>query len=124
MKLPWLSAAASSRMVAPLVALALCATQLAFIFPGELISDSRDQLHQAITHQYLDWHPPIMAVVWSWLLKINGNPGLLLVLHQGLHWLGFGLIADGFFRVRMPGRAWRCLPPGRSRYLRSTTRRS
>ncbi len=112
MRLPWLTAAATSRMAAPLVALALCAIQLAFIFPGELISDSRDQLHQAITHQYLDWHPPIMAVVWSWLLRINGNPGLLLVLHQGLHWLGFGLIADGFFRVRMPGRAWLVLAAG------------
>jgi hypothetical protein len=112
MKLPWLTAAGPSRMVAPLVALALCATQLTFIFPGELISDSRDQLHQAITHQYLDWHPPIMAFVWSWLLRINGNPGLLLVLHQCLHWLGFGLIADGFFRVRMPGRAWLVLAAG------------
>jgi hypothetical protein len=112
MKWPWASPSAPSRLVAPLVALALCATQLAVIFPGELISDSRDQLHQAISHQYLDWHPPIMAYVWSWLLRINGNPGLLLVLHQSLHWLGFGLIADGFFRVRMPGRAWLVLAAG------------
>ena len=112
MKLPWLTAAGPSRMVAPLVALALCATQLTFIFPGELISDSRDQLQQAITHHYWDWHPPIMAYVWSWLLRINGNLGLLVVLHQGLHWLGFGLIADGFFRVRMPGRAWLILAAG------------
>jgi hypothetical protein len=112
MKLPWLTGAGASRIAAPLVALALCATQLAFIFPGELISDSRDQLQQAITHHYWDWHPPIMAYVWSWLLRINGNPGLLLVVHQCLHWLGFGLIADGFFRVRMPGKAWLILAAG------------
>jgi hypothetical protein len=112
MKWPWASSSAPSRLVAPLVAMALCATQLTLIFPGELISDSRDQLHQAISHQYLDWHPPIMAFVWSWLLRINGNPGLLLVLHQCLHWLGFGLIADGFFRARMPGRAWLVLAAG------------
>ncbi|HEY4974983.1 MAG TPA: hypothetical protein VII41_15320, partial [Steroidobacteraceae bacterium] len=112
MKWPWPTASAPSRMVAPVVAMALCATQLAWIFPGELISDSRDQLNQAITHQYLDWHPPIMAWVWSWLLRINGNFGLLLVLHQCLHWLGFGLVADGFFRMRMPGKAWVVLAAG------------
>ena len=112
MKWPWLTSTAPSRIVAPLVAMALCATQLALIFPGELISDSREQLREAISHQFLDWHPPIMAFVWSWLLRINGNPGLLLVLHQCLHWLGFGLIADGLFRVRMPGRAWLVLAAG------------
>jgi hypothetical protein len=89
MKLPWLTAAGPSRMVAPLVALALCATQLTFIFPGELISDSRDQLQQAITHHYWDWHPPIMAYVWSWLLRINGNPGLLLVAASMFALAGF-----------------------------------
>jgi hypothetical protein len=99
-------------MLVPLVALGLCAIQLILIFPGELIIDSREQLRQAISHQYLDWHPPIMAFVWSWLLRINGNPGVLLVLHQCLHWLGFGLIADGFFRARMPGRAWLVLAAG------------
>lgn len=112
MKWPWPTSGAPNRIMAPLVAIALCTTQLALIFPGELISDSRDQLQQAITHHYWDWHPPIMAYVWSWLLRINGNPGVLLVLHQGLHWLGFGLIADGFFRVRMPGRAWLILAAG------------
>jgi hypothetical protein len=112
MKLPWSTSTMPSRMIAPLVAMALCATQLTLIFPGELITDSREQLREAISHQYLDWHPPIMAFVWSWLLRINGNPGLLLVLHQCLHWLGFGLIADGFFRVRMPCRAWLVLAAG------------
>ncbi len=95
-------------MLVPLVALALCAIQLTLMFPGELIIDSREQLRQAISHQYLDWHPPIMAFVWSWLLRINGNPGVLLVLHQCLHWLGFGLIADGFFRAHecLAGLGW------------------
>ena len=55
-----------------------------------------------------------MAYVCSWLLRINGNPGPLLVqCIKGLHWLGFGLIADGFFfRVRMPAGHGRSLAAG------------
>jgi hypothetical protein len=65
-----------------------------------------------MTHQYGDWHPPVMALVWSWLIGLTGKPGSLLVLQQALHWLGFGLLADGCFRARMPGRAWIVLAAG------------
>ena len=99
--------------VSPIVlAAALCALQLVASWPGELIADSREQLHQAMTRNYTDWHPPVMALVWSWLLRLSGRPASLLVLHQLLHWLGFGLIADGCLRANMRREAWLILLAG------------
>ncbi len=100
------------RFIFPVAALALFAVQIAATFPGELIADSAEQLHQAMTHRFGDWHPPVMALVWSWLIRLTGNPGSLLVLQQALHWLGFGLIADGCYRANMPKRAWAILAAG------------
>jgi hypothetical protein len=94
------------------VAAALCALQAAVTFPGELTSDSREQLQQAITHSFTDWHPPVMALVWSWLLRLHGGPGSLLLLHQFLRWLGFGLIADGCYRAKMQREAWLVIAAG------------
>jgi hypothetical protein len=93
-------------------ALTLLALQLAATFPGQLNADSTEQLREAISHEYFDWHPPVMALIWSWLLKLGGGPGCLLVLHQCLHWLGFGLIADGCDRAGSRGKAWLVLAAG------------
>ncbi len=80
--------------------------------PGELVSDSREQLRQAISQQYSDWHPPVMALVWSWLIRLSGSAGSLLALHQFLHWLGIGLIADGYYRIDRRRKAWLILAVG------------
>ncbi len=100
------------RFLIPALALGLCAAQLIVTFPGELIDDSVEQLRQATVHQFGDWHPPVMALVWSWLLAMTGKAGSLLVLQQALHWLGFGLIADGCRRAGMARRAWAILAAG------------
>jgi hypothetical protein len=95
-----------------IVAALLCASQLALTFPGQLVFDSAQQLSEAMSQHYGDWHPPIMAVVWSHLIAITGDRGSLLVLHQTLHWLGFGLIADGCYRANMVKRSWVILAAG------------
>jgi hypothetical protein len=94
------------------VAAVLFVLQLLCTFPGELISDSREQLQQALTHQYTDWHPPVMALVWSWLIGLGTGVGGLLALHQLLHWLGIGLIADGCHRTGRRSQAWLVLAAG------------
>jgi hypothetical protein len=97
----------------PLVyAPALCLIQIALTFPGTFVRDSLEQFEQATSHHYTDWHPPVMALVWSWLLRVTGQPGALLVLHQSLHWLGIGLIADGCYCAGKHVKAWILLITG------------
>jgi len=110
--MPRSGASGPGRFMIPAAALLLCAVQLAATLPGELNADSTEQLRQAMAHQFGDWHPPVMALVWSWLLDMTGRPGSLLVMQQALHWLGFGLLADGCFRANMPRRAWLLLAAG------------
>lgn len=75
-------------------ALVLFIANFAVKFPGELTNDSSGQYAQALSGHYTDWHPPIMAWAWSFLLPIIDGPLTFLTLHLGLHWLGFALIAD------------------------------
>ena len=41
-------------------------------YPGVYTADSVDQLGQAINENFTPWHPPLMAWVWSKLIKITG----------------------------------------------------
>jgi putative flippase GtrA len=95
-----------------IVALVFFFTNFAFKYPGELNPDSSRQYAQALSGQYTDWHPPIMAWVWSLLLHIKDGPLAMLTLHLGLHWLGFALIADGLLRLGRPRLAWVALLSG------------
>jgi putative flippase GtrA len=95
-----------------IVALVLFIANFALKYPGELNSDSRWQYAQAVSGQYSDWHPPIMAWVWSFLLHIVDGQVSILTLHLGLHWLGFALIADGIRCLGKPRLAWLALLSG------------
>ena len=70
----------------------LFSANLAWHFPGKMAPDSIAQYNQAISGEYSDWHPPVMAFVWSFLLRISDGPQLLLILHLFCYWLGFGVI--------------------------------
>jgi hypothetical protein len=97
----------------PLICAALLlVVQFIVTFPGQLVFDSEQQLAQALSRHYGDWHPPVMAFVWTYLIKLSGSRAGLLALHQGLHWLGFGLTADGCHRAAMKRRAWAILVAG------------
>ena len=66
------------------------AMTVAFYWPGELTPDSAIQLAQARSLKFTDWHPPVMAVLWSvWPI-----PATMLILQAALHWLGIGCLAD------------------------------
>lgn len=73
----------------PLIATSYFALMMIFyavFFPGAMTKDTIVQLSQAITGQYADWHPPIMAFVWSLLLKSSFGLGGLLLLHLTMLW--------------------------------------
>jgi hypothetical protein len=61
-------------------------------FPGLVVNDSSDQFHQAQTFQFSDWHPPIMAVIWSLTNRILPGPEGFFLLQIVLYWGGFLLI--------------------------------
>jgi hypothetical protein len=71
-------------------------------YPGTMTNDSINQYGQAVSGRYADWHPPVMAWLWSLLRLAGDGPGPLLLLHLALYWLGFGLLADGLRRLNHP----------------------
>lgn len=91
----------AGRLIAALV-LALFTVNVALHFPGVMNNDSMGQYRQAVSGHYGDWHPPVMAWLWSWLRLVGDGPAPFLVLHLALYWLGFGLVADAVRRSGHP----------------------
>lgn len=77
----------------------LFATNLLLHFPGKMNSDSNNQYAEAVARSYTDWHPPVMAWVWSRLRLLADGPAPFLVLHLTAYWCGFGLLADAIRRL-------------------------
>lgn len=65
-------------------------------WPGILEPDSLDQLEQARSGRFGDWHPPIVALVWRMLNAIHYGPQLPFLMHLGLLWSGLALIGRTF----------------------------
>ena len=93
--------AASGRGLLALVA-GLFVLNLVLHFPGTWDNDSRYQYAEAIAGRYTDWHPPVMAWLWSVLRLVADGPAPFLVLHLAGYWCGFGLLADGMRRAGHP----------------------
>lgn len=75
--------AAPGRLAVVLVFLAACMTLSAF-FPGHHSPDSLDQLSQALTGRYADWHPPLMAGLWGVLTRATGFVESMFLFHMAL----------------------------------------
>jgi len=86
--------------------LALFAANVVLHYPGTMSNDSVNQYKEAISGQYTDWHPPVMAWLWSVLRLVGDGPGPFLVLQLACYWAGFGLLADGTRRAGHPRLAW------------------
>jgi hypothetical protein len=75
-------------------------------YPGVPTGDSDNQYAQAVSGRFNDWHPPIMAWLWSKLLWVADGSGPLFAIHILCYWLGFGLIALGMGRIGRNRSAW------------------
>jgi hypothetical protein len=63
---------------------------LVYAYPGYLSPDPVQQLYEARTSNYSDWHPPIMGVLWKLLEHvITGTFGMLVLQSTALL---FGLV--------------------------------
>ena len=79
--------ASNLRVVTAAAVLALLT--LGICFPGEMTPDAARQLAEARTGKFTDWHPPIMAMLWS----VAPYPAAMLTLQIGLHWIGIAGLA-------------------------------
>jgi hypothetical protein len=92
------------------IALAACGFLLSVVvfYPGIFTPDSLDQFAQAQSGEFEDWHPPIMAALWSVLLHIHNGPEPLFFTHLLLFWGGLWAVSDGVVRS---GARWGVLLP-------------
>ena len=74
------------------------AVTLATFWPGYMSVDSLVQLGEARTHQYNDWHPPVMSWLWSLVDSVIPGPQGMLILHNATFWGGLALIARNSLR--------------------------
>lgn len=79
------------------VSISLClfgfVISLISFFPGYMSVDSVQQYEQAISGNYDDWHPPIMAFVWRVLNYIHKGPESLFILHLFVLWVSLAIMA-------------------------------
>lgn len=77
----------------------LCALVLLFFWPGVAHYDTIAQYQQVVSGAYYDWHPPVMARLWS-LFHASGWAGQapMFLLQTLLYWTGLGLVAAALAR--------------------------
>lgn len=86
-----------------LAALLLAVASAAIAWPGIAAYDATTQFTQAITGQYDDWHPPIMARLWSLFLRAGAwGTAPMLLLQLALLWAGLAMLAVALRRARAP----------------------
>lgn len=66
-------------------------------YPGGMVFDSFTQFKESVDKEYFDWHPPIMAYLWTLLNSIHTGPQLMLAKNIILLWLGVGVF---YFTLR------------------------
>jgi hypothetical protein len=87
----------------------MAGVNLAIGFPGEAGPDSQSQYEQAVTGQFDDWHPPIMAWLWSIFRLVADGYGPMFCFQVACYWLGFGLIALALAQTGRSLAAWAIL---------------
>jgi hypothetical protein len=91
------------------MAVLMAGANLAIGFPGEPGPDSQAQYAQVVTWHLNDWHPPIMAWLWSTFRLLADGDGPMFCFQVAFYWLGFGLIAITLARAGRSLPAWAML---------------
>ena len=82
-----------------LLVVSLLIVNIALCFPGTMMNDSNNQYAEALSGRFTDWHPPVMAWLWSKLRLLHEGPAPLFLLHLAVYWGAIGLIADAARRA-------------------------
>jgi hypothetical protein len=78
--------------------LLILGTFLVAFYPGVMTVDSYEAYYEGLTHRYIDWHPPIMAALWSITDKIVKGAGGLFLLNSLAAVVSFFLLAKTALR--------------------------
>jgi hypothetical protein len=72
-----------------------CVVTAVVFYPGSMSRDSLDQFRQAITGVLsAESSPPIMALVWRYVVRLIPGPFGMMLVHVVVFWIGAGLVAD------------------------------
>lgn len=71
----------TAQAVIVLSAILTFATFCAAFYPGVMTEDSYTQYWDAVNLNFSDWHPPIMAALWSQTNRVIEGPGGIYLLH-------------------------------------------
>lgn len=104
-----------------MAAVILCLLTVALQLPGRMNHDALNQVQQIAAGRFDDWHPPIMAISWAWLLKVMpfgvGSPMPPVILQLVGQWFGLWLIAAVLYGMGRTKSAWMVLACGLSPLL-------
>jgi hypothetical protein len=87
----------------------MAAANLIIWFPGESGPDSQSQYEQVVAGKLNDWHPPIMAWLWSIFRLVADGDAPMFCFQVVFYWFGLGLIAITLARARRTLAAWAIL---------------
>ena len=65
---------------------------VAIFYPGYMSPDSIEQLSQARSALFTDWHPPLISFLWHFTDRVLPGPGGMLLLNNVLFWSAAALI--------------------------------
>jgi hypothetical protein len=71
-------------------------------WPGIMTWDPIEQYDQAVRNSYADWHPPIMAWIWHFLIPIYPGTAPMFVLQVSLYLGGHGLLTGWALKRGQP----------------------
>lgn len=92
------------RALPDLITLTAAAGLFNIFYPGLLSNDSIAQYHQAISGLYDNWHPPIMAICLSGVLKLGGTVAWLMFLQCFAGVWGVRFLSEGVLELLFGGR--------------------
>lgn len=89
------------------VAFVLCLAAVALFWPGIAMYDTVAQYGQVVSGVFDDWHPPVMARLWSVLhgfipVSDRNATAPMFVLQMGLYWSGLGALSAALARLGKP----------------------
>lgn len=86
----------TSRFFVPITFCLLFILNIIIFWPGQMSPDSFVQYNEAISGNFADHHPPIMAVLWKCLLFFFTGSGTLLIVHLMLLYAACSIFMQAF----------------------------